>query len=154
MKSMQKKIKSNVMTWLVIIHRLSTAYMIRNVRLTLSSLQLGSLGKQCSQSSCVAPSMTSREPGNNGNLMKLGGPFFLRNSKTLTAPKETEATGGFLPSWGWVSECQPHMSWPCLYKLQKHELKSCRVIPISLWSKSKSSGAQLRFFFSSRPELT
>ena len=34
--------------------------------------------------------MTRRDPGKSGKRMKLGGPFFRRNSKTLTAPSDTE----------------------------------------------------------------
>ena len=59
------------------------------------------LGKQCSQSSWTAPSISNKEPGkyiknsftektapgNSGNLMKLGAPAFFLNSNTLTAPK-------------------------------------------------------------------
>jgi hypothetical protein len=44
------------------------------VRLTLSSLQAGSLGMQWSQSSCTAPSISSSEPGNSGKRMKFGAP--------------------------------------------------------------------------------
>ena len=66
------------------------AYMILKVRLIRSSVQLVSLGRQWSQSSWVAPSMTRRDPGKSGKRMKLGGPFFRRNSKTLTAPSDTE----------------------------------------------------------------
>ena len=60
----------------IFFYLLSMAYIILKVKFTLSSVQLTSLGKQCSQSSWVAPSMTNKEPGNNGNLMKFGGPFF------------------------------------------------------------------------------
>ena len=55
---------------------MSTAYIVRNVRLTRSSLQFTSLGKQCNQSSWQAPSITSKDPGKSGNLIKFGGPFF------------------------------------------------------------------------------
>ena len=34
--------------------------------------------------------MTRRDPGKSGKRIKLGGPFFRRNSKTLTAPSDTE----------------------------------------------------------------
>ena len=69
--------------------------------------------------------------------MKLGAPAFFLNSNTLTAPvgrrgvrdgslesycilpRETLATGGFLPSWGWVSACQPHMSYLVVGHLDK-----------------------------------
>ena len=70
-------------------------YIVLNVKLTLSSLQLTSLGKQCNQSSCVAPSITNKDPGNSGNRIKLGGPFFLRNSNTRTAPRETTKKGDY-----------------------------------------------------------
>ena len=76
--------------------RLLTEYIVRKVKLTRSSLQFVSRGRQCNQSSCVAPSITNNDPGKRGNRMKLGGPFFFLNSKTRTAPRETEATGGFL----------------------------------------------------------
>ena len=50
------------------------------------------------QSSWVAPVITNKDPGKSGNLIKLGGPFFFLNSKTLTAPRDTEATDGFRPN--------------------------------------------------------
>lgn len=133
-------------------HRLSIEYIVLKVRLILSSLQVISRGRQWSQSSWVAPSMSSSDPGNKGNRMKFGGPDFFRNSKTRTAPSETEATAGFLPSCGWTSACQPHMSWPWRYKFMKQELNSCLVIAMRRWSKSRSSGAQFRFFSRVRPE--
>ncbi len=41
--------------------------------------------------------------------------FFFLNSKTLTAPRETLATGGLRPSCGCESLCQPHMSYLSTY---------------------------------------
>ena len=78
------------------LERLSIEYIVLKVKFTRSSLQLVSRGRQCSQSSCVAPSITKSDPGKRGKRMKLGGPCFFLNSNTRTAPSEIDATGGFL----------------------------------------------------------
>ena len=110
---------------------LSMANIVRKVKLILSSLQFMSLGRQCNQSSWVAPVITNKDPGKSGNLIKLGGPFFFLNSKTLTAPRDTEATDGFRPNWGWTSECQPHISCPMgknFREIKKHTKKELNII--------------------------
>ena len=92
--------------------RLSIEYIVLKVKLTRSSLQLVSRGRQWSQSSCVAPSITNNDPGNSGKRMKFGGPFFFLNSNTRTAPRDTEATGGFLRNVNNLNCCSLLMESP------------------------------------------